>query len=117
MAVGANHLALLDLLEDGLPAATGELMPDVEALVLEVVELEDKRIPFAAICTRVATKELEQKTGSRLRSLSLATCFGIDVLLAIRQVVLTTICRPTRPAHVVPLELPSPSPSELLHWL
>ena len=91
-------------------------MPDVELLVFEVIELENQRIRFAAIHARMVTKKLEQATGSCLGSLLLSTSFGLDVVPAIRQVVLAAIGRSARSTHVVPLLLSPSAPGELVDW-
>ena len=52
MAVGAQNLALCDLNKNGRPGETGRAhVGDVVALIAEVVELKDDRIPLAALDT------------------------------------------------------------------
>lgn len=49
MTVCTNDLALADLVEDRLPAAIADAFGDVEALVVEMVELEHERIGLASV--------------------------------------------------------------------
>jgi hypothetical protein len=49
MAVRAYDVAFLHLFEERLPIAIGEASTDVEALLSEVIELEDQRICFTAV--------------------------------------------------------------------
>ena len=49
MTVRADHLALLDLVENRLPIPAVKLGAYGEALVPEMVELEDDRITLAAV--------------------------------------------------------------------
>jgi hypothetical protein len=115
--VGADNLAFRDLIEDALPVSAGELVSDFEGLVVEVIELEDYWIRFAAVRAWVVAEVLKKELGSRLPSFPLSTSFGIDVLPPIRQVVLTPICRSAAPTHVVPLALLQSPPRELVDRL
>ena len=53
MAIGANNLALGDLIEDLLPRTLAEALRNVEPLVTEVIELQHSWIRFAAVDTRM----------------------------------------------------------------
>jgi hypothetical protein len=53
MAVRTDDVALLDLVEDALPAAIAKALGDVESLLPEVIELENERIRLPAICARM----------------------------------------------------------------
>jgi len=60
MAVCADDLALLDLVEDALPPAIRDGLPDVEQLVVtDVVELEDYWVPLPAVDAGVAAEVFE----------------------------------------------------------
>ena len=63
VAVRANNLALLDLLEDGLPRPVGECGSDLEPLVLSihVVELEHDRIGFSAVGAGMGREKLDKE--------------------------------------------------------
>ena len=62
MAVRADDLALLNLLEDALPAALVERLADLELLVTKVVELEYDRIVLAAVDAWVRAEVLDELT-------------------------------------------------------
>ena len=49
MTVCTNDVALGDLVENRLPVAVANALGDAEVLFVEVVELEHKRVPLAAI--------------------------------------------------------------------
>jgi hypothetical protein len=59
VTVGADDFALGDLIENLLPIPTGELVGDVEALISEVVELENQRIRLATVRARMAAEVLK----------------------------------------------------------
>ena len=59
MAVRADDLALLNLIEDALPSAVGEGLADVERLVLDVVELEYDGVGLTAVHARMGLEECE----------------------------------------------------------
>jgi hypothetical protein len=61
MTVCANHIALRNLVEDGLPAAPADASGDGELLFAEMIELEDDRIGLAAIDAWMRTEELNEK--------------------------------------------------------
>jgi len=60
VAVRTHHVALGHLGLDVLPSSPREPIAHVEALVEQVIELEDKRISFSAISARMATKVFDQ---------------------------------------------------------
>ncbi len=62
MAVSADDLALVHLIEKLTPIPVWQTLGDVECLVLDVVELEDDRIGFAAVDAGVRCKELEKNS-------------------------------------------------------
>lgn len=49
VAIGAYHLALLDLFEDALPGAIAQSLGDPELFVSQVVELQDEGVALSAI--------------------------------------------------------------------
>jgi len=61
VAVRADDFALCHLLEDALPAPVRELIPDVEALVAQMVQIEDDRIGLTAVAARVRGEVLEEE--------------------------------------------------------
>lgn len=64
MAVGTDHFALLDLIENAMPVPVGKRLPDAEQLVVaEVIELEDDRVPLATVNAWIDLEELEQVPG------------------------------------------------------
>src|SRR6185312_7052210 len=99
VTVCTNDVALGDLVEHGLPVALGEPVRDVEALVGQVVELEDERVGLSAVDTRVlaehqirgAFRDQRAFSASRIR----------DVTLPVRQVVLASVSRSAGAAVVV----------------
>jgi hypothetical protein len=117
VAVGADDVALCDLIEDLLPVSAGELIRHLELLVAKMVELQDDRIRFAAVSAWVAAEIFDQVLSPRYSAFSFPPCFGIDVFLAIGSVVLLAVFGTTRRTHVVSLTLPLPSPSELIDSL
>jgi hypothetical protein len=69
VAVGADHLAFRDLLEDALPASVRERLRHIEALVAEVVELENDGVGLTAINARIQRKySMRSAVGSNARS-------------------------------------------------
>ena len=117
MAVGADHLALCDLVEDAPPAPVGERGGDVEGLVSEVVELEDDRVGLAAVDAGVGAEVLDEIRRALERKLLLPAAGLIHVALFIRQVVLAFVGRSTLAAHVVALTATLPPPIELAERL
>jgi hypothetical protein len=88
MAVCTNDVARADLVEDRPPVSIAEALGDVEALLLEMVELEDQRVLLAAVDARALTEELDQICGA-LGDQRLFPAHGIrDVALAVRRIVL-----------------------------
>jgi hypothetical protein len=49
VAIHADHLALVHLLQNDFPGATPETPSYVKRLISEVIELEDHGIPFTTI--------------------------------------------------------------------
>ena len=64
MTVCTNHVALVDLGEDGGPAVIAQALRDTEALVTEVIELEYKWICLAAVRAGPRAEKLDQVFGS-----------------------------------------------------
>jgi hypothetical protein len=115
MAVRAHDLALLDLLEDALPVPVRQRVADVEGLVvrIHVIELEGDGIVFSTIRAGMAGEVLEQVGGAPQPESLLPGERLIDIALFVRQIVLPVIGGSAWPAHVVELQSPLPSPSEL----
>src|SRR5918996_2311756 len=110
MATRAHHLALLDFVEDALPAALRELGADRERLVAEVVELEDDGIGLPAVATRVDAEILDKPTGSLEHQPLLLLSRLRDVALPVRRVMLLAVCGPAGTTKEVPLPSCSPPP-------
>jgi hypothetical protein len=109
VTVGANHLAFGDLLEDAPPAAAVDGWPHVEELLSSyVVELEDDRVILSAIRTWVLLEVLDEPHSPLPADPRSYDRRLVDVSLAIREVVLSTVSGSARPTMAVPL----PSPSE-----
>jgi hypothetical protein len=111
MAVGADHLALRDLVEDAPPTPIWKRLGYVERLVAEVVELEDHRILFTAVDARVGAKVVEEVLRPLKREGLLPASRLIHVALAVRQVVLVVL-RSAWAAQVVTLPELLPPPVE-----
>jgi hypothetical protein len=87
MAVGADHLALLDLVEDRLPIAIRQRGADVERLVAEVIELEHDRIRLPAVGARAGCEVVDQVGRPLEGDRPLPNAGLIDVTLPIGDVV------------------------------
>jgi hypothetical protein len=87
MAVGANHLALRDLIEDRLPRTVANATCDVELLVTEVIELEDKRILLAAVHTALLGEEFQEIFRALVHESLFAPRRLCHVAIAVREVV------------------------------
>jgi hypothetical protein len=53
VAVAADHLALLDLLENAVPTSVRELGADRELLFPQVIELKNLRVVLTAVDARM----------------------------------------------------------------
>jgi hypothetical protein len=86
-------------------------MADVEALRVgvEMVELQNDRIEFAAVRARMGGEVLEEVGGSLSSEEILSRARLVNVALLVGEVVLTVVVGTARPTHVVPL-LPLPAP-------
>jgi hypothetical protein len=60
VTVCTNHVADGHLVEHRLPVIVAQAGGDVEVLVPEMVELEHKRIGFAAVSTRTLAEKLDE---------------------------------------------------------
>jgi hypothetical protein len=117
MTVCTNDVALGDLGENGLPGAVAQALRDVEALLSEMVELEDERVGLSAIDARSIAKESHEVHGALCRDRSLAAERVCDVALAMRRIVFVLVVGPTRSAVVVALFASLPAPGEVREWL
>jgi hypothetical protein len=113
MAVRTDDLAFLDLIENALPVAVGQLSANVEALVSDVVELKDQWILFTAVNTRVRLEVPEQETHPLLCTSSLPLSLEVDVALPVGGVVLLSIGGSTGSAVRVDLATGHISASEV----
>src|SRR5215218_5010110 len=96
MAVRADHLALLGLVQHGPPAPMGQVLTDVEGLVAQVVELEHERVPHPAVNAWVAGEVLEEQPRSFDSHRSLADRVLGDAPLPVRGVVGASVLPATR---------------------
>src|SRR5690242_11883423 len=60
VTVCTNHLALVDLLQHGLPFVRPQAGRDVEILVGQMIELQDDRVGLSAVDAGPLAKELDQ---------------------------------------------------------
>lgn len=114
VAVGADHLALLDLLEHALPVPVSDAGTDVEPLVAEMVEVEHYRVGLSAVGARMGSEVLDQVDRARSRDALLVRSCPIDVPLPVGRVVLLAIRRSAVAAERVPLNLPPAPPREII---
>jgi hypothetical protein len=119
MAVRANDLALVDLVEHGLPAPIREPLTDVKHLVAlaDVVELEHDRVRLAALHARMKLKELKEVRRPLEARLSPQRGGIRDVSRPVGPVVHAPIGSPTRPAHRIALEPSATAPRKRLDGL
>jgi hypothetical protein len=117
VAISAYDLALLYLVEDALPAAVGQGLPDVEALVTKVIELEHHRVGLAAVDARMLLEEPEEVARPLKRKRLLALSRLIDVTLPVRRVVTLVIRGSAGSAQAVALASVDAPPGEVLQRL
>jgi hypothetical protein len=113
MTVCTNDVALGNLVEDGLPVAVAETFGYAEALVPEVVELENQRIGLAAVDAWVLSKERQQSRGALDGRCTLAADSGGNVACAVCGVVLAFVGGTAWPAVVVALAAGFATPGEV----
>lgn len=63
VTVCTNHVALVDLIQDSLPAVVPQALGDDEALVAQVVELEHERVALAAVYAGMRGEEHDEIRG------------------------------------------------------
>lgn len=114
VTVCTNHLALCNLVEHALPGAVAEALADREALVTQVVELEDHRIGLAAVDARVLAEVADQELQSFRPDLFLAAPSLIDIPCPMSPVVLALVSSAAGSAVVVALPALLPPPGEVL---
>ena len=94
ITVCTNDVARGDLVEHRPPVSIAEALGDIEALLLEMVELEDERVLLAAVDARALTEELDQICGA-LGDQRLFSAHRIrDVALAVRRIMLLFVRGP-----------------------
>jgi hypothetical protein len=117
MAVCANDIAPLDLIQDRLPFVAADALGDAEALVSDVVELEQEGVRLTAVNARTLAEVLDE-VGHALSDQCVLSTRGIrDVALAVGRIVLLFVCSSTRAAIVVALALSLAVPGELIYGL
>ena len=95
----------------------GSACPMSNALVAQVVELQNDRIRLAAVDARMARRSTRSGTSCARGRRSASRVSLIDVALLVRQVVLAVVVGVARAAVVVPLALRLAPPSEVLDRL
>jgi hypothetical protein len=103
MTVCTNDVALGDLVEDCLPVPVADALADREALVPEVVELQDDRIALAAVCAWMLAEERDQLRGPACRRLVFAIPGVGDISGSMLRIVLAFVRRSAGFAVVVAL--------------
>jgi hypothetical protein len=102
-----------DLLEDAPPAAGVDGWPHVEELLSSyVVELKDDRVILSAIHTWVLLEVLDELHSPLPADPRFYDRRLVDVSLAIREVVLSTVGGSARPTERVSLAVALPSPTK-----
>jgi len=91
MAVRADDLALRDFVEPLTPVFVRQALGDLERLVLDVIELEDDGIRFAAVDAWVRHEELEKGKRPLKTSQFFAYARLLDVALFVGEIVLAVI--------------------------
>jgi hypothetical protein len=117
VAVRADDLALLDFVENGLPASVMDFPTDIEELLAQVIELQDDGVVLSAVDARVGLEELDQIERALPEPFPLDDCSLVDVSLSVSQIVLPSIGRPAWPAHGVALDLALATPGKGVEWL
>jgi len=114
VTIGADDLALGDLVEYRLPAAIPDAGADVEALVALMIELEHDWIRLSAINARVGGEVLDQRQVALFGKPPLAPSRVLDVLGTVRDVMLMVVIGAARPTVVVALATGLPSPRKIV---
>ena len=114
MAVGTDHFAFGDLVDEVVPAPVTKPFGNVERLVAEVIELEHDRVGLATVNAGMIGEVVDEKCRSLGGEQRASPHRGTDVAIAIACVVLLFVRRPARTAVVVALALGFPPPSELI---
>ncbi|MGH2878078.1 MAG: hypothetical protein ACRDK4_00490 [Solirubrobacteraceae bacterium] len=117
MAVRAHDLALGDLIDDGVPGVRSQSCADVEALVPEVVELQDERVGLAAVDAGMVGKEVHEQTCAFSRDRSLSTIGVRDVSVTICAVVLAFVRSTAGLTVVIALAASLATPGEIRRGL
>lgn len=112
VTVCANDFGLANLGQNLLPIPIRQARADPEALVREVVELQDHRIGLAAIDAWMLAKETDEEDLALTSDPILAGASLVDVPLPIGCVVRPSVSSPARSAERVTLALVPTPPSE-----
>jgi hypothetical protein len=91
MTVRTNDIALCDLVEQRLPAASAKARGDAELLVGEMIELQDEWIVLATVDARSLTEQSDQIVGTVGCELLFAANRSCDVTVSILRVVLAHV--------------------------
>lgn len=113
MAIRAHDLALLNFSEYYIPWPVLKVLPDVETLVAQVVEIEDHGIGLAAVDARVTLEVFDQVRSAVDASLPVPNARSGDVPRPVRQVVLAHVFRGAAAAIAVAPTLQFVFPREL----
>jgi hypothetical protein len=115
VTIGADDLALGDLVEYRLPATIPDAGADVEALVALMIELEHDWIRLSPQSTQGCAAKYS--ISDRLRSSAsprLRRARVLDVLGTVRDVMLMVVIGAARPAVVIALATGLPSPRKIV---
>jgi hypothetical protein len=117
VAVRTHDIALRHLRKDACPASVSNVFADVEALVAEVIELENQGVRLTAVFARVGL-EVGEEVPRSCEPLAITPDAGVlDVALLVRLVMLGFVLRATRTTVCVALIPHSPTPVEVLRGL
>ena len=117
MAVGAHDLALSHLGQDVLPWAVANSLADAEALIAQVVELQDERVVLPAIGAGVLAQIRNEVSGALSDDLARPSPRRVDIALPVSRIVLVLVRAATWPAIVVSLPSLLPAPGEFVQRL
>jgi hypothetical protein len=113
VTVCTNHLALVDLPQDGLPFVRSQAGRDVEGLVSQVIELQNDGIGLPAVDAGPLAEELDEELHPFGHERFFPPIRRCDVSLPVGEVVLAFVRGATRATVGVSLSAVTPVPREL----
>lgn len=117
MTVGAGYLTLFDFREDVGPRTVGERLPNSEAFVPQVVEVQYDRIGLAAIDTGVGSEVFDEPDHALEPHLTPSGAVYLDIPRLVPLVVLLAVLRAARTAIRVALSCLRPLHGEVIQRL